>query len=65
MKGLILEKYRNDECLANFRFYKNDLYDLVDALNLPRNGFVCSNGTKAFSMDVLSSAAFFAYILLL
>ena len=40
-----LEKYGNDECLANFRFYKNDLYDLADALNLPRNGFVCSNGT--------------------
>ena len=48
-----LEKYGNDECLANFRFYKNDLYDVADALNLPRNGLVCSNGTKAFSMDAL------------
>ena len=40
---------------GNFRFYNNDLlYDLADALNLPRNGFVCSNGTKAFSVAPLA-----------
>ena len=47
------QEYGDDECLANFRFYKNDLYDLADALNLSPSGFTCCNGTKAFSIDAL------------
>ena len=29
------------------------IYDLADELNLPPDGFICSDGTKAFSIDVL------------
>ena len=32
-----LNEYENDECIGNFRFLKNELYDLADALRLPRD----------------------------
>ena len=41
----ILDDMENDECKANFRFEKEDIWHLADALFLPRNGFSCSNGT--------------------
>ena len=42
------ELYTDDECLAYFRFSKNDLYVLSDALSLPVEGFTSSNGTDYF-----------------
>ena len=46
-----LDDYEDDECLANLRFHKNDLYELADPLMLPPNGFMCSDGTKAFAIE--------------
>ena len=38
-----LDDLENDECIANFRFGKEDLWHLADVLALPRDGFTCPN----------------------
>ena len=48
-----LEEYENDECIGNFRFLNNDLYNLADCLCLPRDGFIYANGTKSTAMEAL------------
>ena len=48
-----LEDLENDECIANFRFEKEDLWQLADALALPREGFTCSNGTRSGAIEAL------------
>ena len=35
MKDFELDEMTNAECKAEFRFYKNDIYKLRDALELP------------------------------
>ena len=40
-----LDKMTDDECKAEFRFLKNDIYALTDILQLP-DEIVCYNGTK-------------------
>lgn len=40
-----LDKLCDDECLTEFRFLKNDIYDLVDVLRLP-DVLTCYNGIK-------------------
>ena len=37
-----LDKLTDDECKAEFRFYKNDIYVLKDVLNIP-DVFKCKN----------------------
>ena len=40
-----LEKFCDDECLAEFRFLKNDIYNLADIMRLP-DILTCYNGVK-------------------
>ena len=40
-----LDKFCDDECLAEFRFLKNDIYNLVDIMRLP-DILTCYNGVK-------------------
>ena len=49
----VLDDLENDECIANFRFEKEDLWHLADALSLPRDGFSCSNGTRSGALEAL------------
>ena len=47
-----LDKMTDDECKAEFRFLKNDIYALTDILQLP-DEIVCYNGTKTTSTEGL------------
>ena len=47
-----LNMMSDDECQAEFHFYKNDVYDLKEVLNLPEE-FTCYNGLKIDSIDGL------------
>ena len=38
-----LERLNDAECKAEFRFIKNDIYNLKEVLNVP-DVFICSNG---------------------
>ena len=38
-----LDSMSDDECQAEFRFYKNDVYDLMAVLGFPET-FTCYNG---------------------
>ena len=49
----VLDDLENDECIPNFRFEKEDLWHLADALSLPRDGFSCSNGTRSGALEAL------------
>jgi len=40
-----LDLMTDDECKTEFRFYKNDIYQLSEILNLP-DGIVCYNGVN-------------------
>ena len=40
-----LDKMTDDECLAEFRFFRNDIYSLADILQLPVE-MKCYNGIK-------------------
>ena len=48
-----MDDLENDECIANFRFEREDLWHLADALSLPRDGFSCSNGTRSGALEAL------------
>ena len=40
-----LDKMTDDECKTEFRFYKNDTYNLTDVLTLP-DRIICYNGVN-------------------
>ena len=48
-----LDNLENDECIANFRFEKEDLWQVADALALPRDGFTSLNGTRSGAIEAL------------
>ena len=47
-----LQSLNDAECMAEFRFFKNDIYRLSDTLQLPEN-IVCYNGTKVNKIEGL------------
>ena len=47
-----LDMMSDDECQAEFRFYKNDVYNLKEVLNLPEE-FICYNGLTIDGTDGL------------
>ena len=49
---MIAEKRTDDECKAEFRFLKNDIYPLADTLHFP-DEIICYNGTKTTSTEGL------------
>ena len=56
-----LENYCEDECKAIFRFLKNDIYALVEILQMPEV-FVCPNKQKIDSVEAFCTLlARFAY----
>ena len=46
------DKLSDDECLVEFRFLKNDVHQLAEALDLPEE-MKCYNGTKADGIEAL------------
>ena len=49
---LDLDHLENDECVAEFRFQKDDTHDLPGVLQVP-DEIVCYNGTKASDIEAL------------
>ena len=47
-----LDKMTDDECKTEFRFYKNDIYNLADVLTLP-DRIVCYNGVNVEMVEAL------------
>ena len=47
-----LEQMRKDECLVEFRFAKNDIYGLVNTLQIPE-AIRCYNGWKVDAVEAL------------
>ena len=47
-----LDKMTDDECKTEFRFYKNDIYNLADVLTLP-DRIVCYNGVNVDMVEAL------------
>ena len=47
-----LDHLENDECVAEFRFQKDDIYDLPGVLQVP-DEIVCYNGTKVSDIEAL------------
>ena len=47
-----LDKLSDDECMAEFRFFKNDIYALRDVLNIPEE-IVCYNRTLVSGTEAL------------
>ena len=47
-----LDHLENDECVAEFRFQKGDIYDLPGVLQVP-DEIVCYNGTKVSDIEAL------------
>ena len=47
-----LDKMTDDECLAEFRFFRNDIYNLADILQLPVE-MKCYNGIKVDNIEGL------------
>ena len=47
-----LEKLSDDECLEEFRFMRNDIYELKEVFNIP-DQFVCYNGTSVTGIEGL------------
>jgi hypothetical protein len=44
-----LNSMMDDECKTEFRFYGNDIYNLIDVLRIPPE-FTCNNGVKVDSV---------------
>ena len=42
----------DDECKSKFRFYKNDIYELTEVLNLP-DWITCYNGVNIDTTEAL------------
>lgn len=47
-----LDKMTDDECKTEFRFFKNDIYNLVDVLALPAK-YICYNGLNVDPVEAL------------
>ena len=47
-----LDSMSDDECQAEFRFYKNDVYDLMAVLGFPET-FTCYNGVTVDGTQAL------------
>ena len=47
-----LNNMENDECIAEFRFEKEDIFDLKDILQIP-DRVICYNGTNVSSIEAL------------
>lgn len=47
-----LDELENDECKAEFRFEKEDIFTLRDVLQLPAR-IICYNGTNVSSLEAL------------
>ena len=47
-----LDHLENDECVAEFRFQKEDIYDLPCVVQIP-DEIVCYNGTKVSDIEDL------------
>ena len=47
-----LDKPSDDECLVEFRFLQNDVYQLAEALGLPEE-MKCYNGVRVDGMEAL------------
>lgn len=45
-----LDKMTDDECKTEFRFYRNDIYNLADIMALP-DRYTCYNGVKVDKME--------------
>ena len=45
-----LDEMSDDECKCEFRFLRNDVYRLIDAMNLP-DTFTCYNGLKIEAVE--------------
>ena len=52
MKGLILDEKTNNECKAEFRFYREDVYKLAEQLQLP-DEIIFYNGLVVASVPSL------------
>ena len=50
-----LDKMTDDECETEFRFYKNDIYNLTDVLTLP-DRIICYNGVN---VDIVEAFCIF------
>ena len=48
-----IDKLSDDVCKNNFRFYRNDIYQLKEVMRLPEY-FTCYNGVKVDSIEALS-----------
>ena len=48
-----ISKYCDDECKNNFRFYREDIYQLLEVLQLPPE-LMCYNGMKLDSVEAFS-----------
>ena len=51
-KSLDFPKWNYDECQAEFGFYKNDVYDLMEVLAFPET-FTCYNGLTVDGTEAL------------
>ena len=47
-----LEDVNDDECKAEFRFLREDIYTLRDIINIPEM-FTCYNGLKVTGIELL------------
>ena len=55
-----LDKMKDDECKTEFRFYKNDIYNLADVLTLP-DRIICYNGVNVDMEAICIFLKRFAY----
>ena len=42
----------DNECKTEFRFYRNDIYNLIDALRIPAE-FTCYNGLRVDAVEAM------------
>ena len=47
-----LSEMNDDECKAEFRFYENDIYDLIEVLRVPPE-LICYNGLKVNAVEAM------------
>ena len=47
-----INNLNEDECIANFRFKRNDIYNLRELLRIPEN-VICYNRTKVDGLEAL------------
>ena len=48
-----IDKFSDDECKNNFRFYRNDIYHLHEVMQLPLE-VTCNNGIQVDGIEALS-----------